>query len=129
MHHTMLCYLVHVFEDLLQRSFFTHEFSKGQTTIKVTVHPLKKIRNLIPKQIFIRIVPGEVINDIEVLHPDELRTLYHSSLVSFPSPSLSALSNIFRIWKIYSLCFLVKLSVSSSSSIVIDVRGLVNEDL
>ena len=35
---------------------------------------------------------------MEVSHPEVLRTLYHSSLVSLPSPSLSALSNILRIW-------------------------------
>ena len=47
--------LVHVLEDLLQRSLLAHELSEGQTTIKVPVHPLKEIRDLIPKQLFIGI--------------------------------------------------------------------------
>lgn len=34
---------------------------------------------------------------MEVSQPEELSTLCHSSLVSLPSPSLSALSNILRI--------------------------------
>ena len=53
--------------------------------------------------------------DIEVLHPEELRILYHSSLVNLPSPSLSALSNIFRIWKRKeNLMFDSKVTSSSS---------------
>ena len=34
--------LVHVLKDLLERSLLAHKLSKGKTTIKVTIHSVKK---------------------------------------------------------------------------------------
>ena len=45
--------LVHVLEDLLQRSLLAHKLSEGKTTIKVTIHSVEKIRHLSPPKKFI----------------------------------------------------------------------------
>ena len=40
--------LVHVLEDLLQRSLLAHELAEGKTTIKVPVHSVEELRHLLP---------------------------------------------------------------------------------
>ena len=94
--------LVHVLEDFLQRRLLPHELAVGKTTIIVTIHTIEELRHLFPVQAggHWNILITKMAH-IVVSQPEELRTLYHSSLVSFPSPSLSALSNIFLIWKQY----------------------------
>ena len=95
--------LVHVLEDFLQRRLLPHELAVGKTTIIVTIHTIEELRHLFPVQAggHLGIFLITKLAHIVVSQPEELRTLYHSSLVSFPSPSLSALSNIFLIWKQY----------------------------
>ena len=104
--------LIHILEHFLKGSFFSHKLSKWQTAIKVSVHLVKEFLNLFPvirmnfvthmfqmiglKPVAIKSIP-KYVTYIEVWHPEALRTLYHSISVNFPSPSRSALSNIFLI--------------------------------
>ena len=78
--------LVHILEDLLQRSLLSHKFSERKTTIKVTVHLIKEIRYFFPKTIirYIYKISKTQTLYMDVLHPDSLRTLCHSSFVSLP---------------------------------------------
>ena len=40
--------LVHVLEDLLERSLLPHELPEGQAAVKVTIHPLEEVLNFRP---------------------------------------------------------------------------------
>ena len=47
--HTPVPVLVHVLEDLLQRSLLAHELAEGKTTIKISIHPIKELGHLRPE--------------------------------------------------------------------------------
>ena len=47
--HTPVPILVHVLEDLLQRSLLAHELAEGKTTIKISIHPIKELGHLRPE--------------------------------------------------------------------------------
>ena len=95
--HQPIPILVHVLEQLFYCGLLPHELLKAQPPIKISVHGVKELLNLLPAMINNIRMTMTSPADIVVGTPEALRTCLHSSRVSCPSLFLSARVNIRRI--------------------------------